>query len=82
MMTIAIALLVFIHSEFKSYTRLCNNHDYCGVKMYETHNEIFKSNKYQRSMKIPFIIYTDTESLLEKEYTHGKTIQENCSHQK
>ena len=49
--------------------------------MYETYNKIFKSNKYQRSMNIPFIIYTDTESLLEKKYTHGKTIQENCSHQ-
>lgn len=51
MMTITTALLVPIHSGFKSHKRLCKNHDYRDVKMSETHNKILKYNKDQRSMK-------------------------------
>ena len=34
--------------------------------MSEAYNNILKFSLEQKSLKIPFIIYTDTESLLEK----------------
>ena len=60
---------------FQSYTtenkltkhkKVCENHDYCHVKIPEQDNEILKYNQGEKSMKVPFIIYGDLESLLEK----------------
>ena len=45
---------------------MCENHDYCYVEMPEKDNEILKYNYGEKSMKVPFIIYADMESLLEK----------------
>ena len=44
----------------------CKNHDYCYVEMPNKDNKILKYNHGERSMKVPFIIYADLESLLEK----------------
>ena len=41
--------------------------------MPEEFNEILKENQDQNSMNIPFVIYADIESLLEK-IKHVKTI--------
>ena len=41
-------------------------HDYCYVEMPEKDNKILKYNYGEKSMKDPFIIYADIESLLEK----------------
>ena len=60
---------------FKSYTtknklkklkKVCENHDYCYVEMPEEGNKILKYNQGEKSVKVPFIIYADLESLLEK----------------
>ena len=42
------------------------NHDYCYVQMPEKDNKILKYNQGEKYMKVPFIIYADLESLLEK----------------
>ena len=34
--------------------------------MLQTHNKIFKFDQEQRLVRIPFVIYADTECLLEK----------------
>ena len=60
---------------FQSYTtenklkrdkQVCENHDYCYEEMPKEDNKILKYNIGEKSMKVPFIIYADLESLLEK----------------
>ena len=53
-------------NQFKSLENMCKNHDYCHLKILEQFNKILKYNQDQNSMNIPFLIYGDTESLLEK----------------
>ena len=43
---------------------MCQNHHYCYAQMSKEDNKILKYNHGEMSMKIPFIIYADLESLL------------------
>lgn len=47
---------------------MCKNHNYCHSKILEEFNNTLKCNQKsgQKSMKIPFITYSDTKSLLEE----------------
>ena len=45
------------------------NYDYCCVEMPNEYNKILKYNYGEKSMKAPFVIYADVESLLEKMIT-------------
>ena len=42
------------------------NHDYCYVEMPNEDNKILRYNDGKNSLKVPFIIYADLESLLNK----------------
>ena len=53
-------------NKLKKHKKVCENHDYCYVEMPEGDNKILKYNQGEKSMKVPFIIYADLESLLEK----------------
>ena len=53
-------------NKLKKHKKVCENHDYCYVKMTEEDNKILKYNHGEKSMKVPFIIYADVETLLEK----------------
>ena len=46
------------------------NNDYCYVEMPKKDNKTLKYNYAEKSMKAPFIIYADLESLLEKINTY------------
>ena len=52
-------------NKLKKHKKVCENHDHCYVEMPEEHNKILKYNQGEKSMKVPFIIYADLESLLE-----------------
>ena len=52
--------------KLKNHRNVCENHDYCCVEMPEKDNKILKCNYGEKSMKVPFIIYTEIEYLLEK----------------
>ena len=52
--------------KLKRHYNVCKNHGYCNVEMPKEDNKILKCNHGERSMKVPFIIYADLESLLEK----------------
>ena len=52
--------------KLKSHER---NLYYCHVKIPEAHNKKLNYNQDQKSIKIPFIVYADTESLPEKIHT-------------
>ena len=53
-------------NKLESHKKICENHDYCHVKMPTKDNNIIKYNHGEKSMKVPFIIYADLECLLEK----------------
>ena len=53
-------------SKLKKHKKLYENHDYCYVEMPEEDNKILKYNQEEKSMKAPFIVYADLESLIEK----------------
>ena len=53
-------------NRLKKHKKLCVNHDYCYVQMPEEDKKILKYNQGEKSMKVPFIIYADLESLIEK----------------
>ena len=53
-------------NKLKKHKKFCENHDYCYVEIPEEYNKILKYNHGEKSMKVPFIIYADLESLLEK----------------
>ena len=52
--------------KLKKHYNVCKNHDYCYVEMPKEDNKILKQNHGEKFMKVPFIIYADLESLLEK----------------
>ena len=53
-------------NKLKKQKKVCKDHYYCYVEMPENDNKILKHNQGEKSMKVPFIIYADLESLLEK----------------
>ena len=52
--------------KLKKYENVCKNHDYCYVQMSKENDKLLKYNHRENSMKVPFVIYADLESLLEK----------------
>ena len=52
--------------KLEKHKDLCEKYDYYDVQMPNKDNKIFKYNIEQKSMKVPFIIYADLESLLKK----------------
>ena len=53
-------------NKLKKHKKLCEYHDYCYVEMPEEDNKILKYKPGEKSLRVPFIIYADLESLLEK----------------
>ena len=56
--------------KLKKHEKVCNDHDYCYVEMPNEDNKILKYNHGEKSMKVPFIIFADLESLLKKMGTY------------
>ena len=57
-------------NKIKTHKQVCENHDYCSVEMLEEDNKILKCSQREKSMKVPFIIYANLKSLLEKMNTY------------
>ena len=55
-----------LHSYRTKYENKCKDHDYCYIGMPNENNKILKYNPGEKSIKAPFTIYSDIESLLEK----------------
>ena len=53
-------------NKLKKHKNVCEDHDYCFVEMPKEDNKILKYNHGEKSMKVPFIIYSDLEPLREK----------------
>ena len=51
--------------KLKKHEKVCNNHDYCYVKMLNEFEKILKYKPEEKSLKVPFLIYVDLACLLE-----------------
>ena len=54
-------------NKLKKHEKVCNNHNNCHAEMPKEHEKI-KYLPREKSLKAPFIIYTDLECLLKKCY--------------
>ena len=53
-------------NKLKKHERECNNHDYCHEDMPEENKNTLKYHYGEKSLKAPFLIFADLESLLKK----------------
>ena len=68
--------------KLRKHEIICNNHEFCYLKMPDENNKILKYILGEKSLKVPFTIYVDLECLLlktdtcqnnpEKSYTEEK----------
>ena len=66
-------------NKLESHKKIFENHDYCHAEMPAKDNNIIKYNHGEKSMKVPFIINTDLECLLEKMSTCIKNPNESST---
>ena len=53
-------------NKLRKHERICEDHDFCYVKMPDDDNNILEYVPGTKSLRVPFIIYTDLECLLQK----------------
>ena len=53
-------------NKLNAHKKICENHKYCNIEMSSPNNNIIKYNQGEKSLELPFIIYTDLECLLKK----------------
>ena len=63
----------------EKHKKICENHEYCHVEMLNEDNKIIKYNQGEKSIRYPFIIYADLESLLEKISTCYNNLEESST---
>ena len=52
--------------KLRKYKRICENHDFCYLKMPDKDNKILKNIPGKKSLKVLFTICADLECLLQK----------------
>ena len=52
--------------KLRKHEKVCENHDFCHLKMPDEDNKILKYVSGEKSLKVPFGIYADLECLLKK----------------
>ena len=52
--------------KLRKHERICNDNDFCHLKMPDEDNNILKYVPGEKSLKVPFTIYADLECLLKK----------------
>ena len=65
--------------KLKLYENMSKNHNHNHMVMPKEDNNILKYNKYKKYLKIPFIIYADTNPLLEKIHISSAIMQKGRS---
>ena len=68
-------------NKLKEHEKTCNNHDSCCIEMPKCFEKILKYNPGEKSLKAPFAIHLDLESLLKKNNL-VKTISKNLTQRK
>ena len=52
--------------KLRKHEKVCENHEFCNLKMPDEDNKILKYVSREKSLKVPFVIYADLECLLKK----------------
>ena len=52
--------------KLRKQKRICENHDFCYLKVPDEDNKILKDIPGKKLLKVPFTIYADLECLLQK----------------
>ena len=50
----------------RTHKKLCENHDYCNVKMPNEDNKYISSTSGKNSLRVPIVVYADFACLLVK----------------
>ena len=66
-------------NKLEKHKKICENHDYCHVKMPNEDNKIIKYNQGEKSLRSPLIIYAVLECLLEKISTCYNNLEESST---
>ena len=53
-------------NKIRKHEKICNDHDFCFLKMPDDDNKILQYIPGKKSLKVPFTIYADLECLLQK----------------
>ena len=53
-------------NKLKSHEKVCKNKDFCGIVMPSEKDNILEFNRYMKSDKMLYIIYSDIETLIKK----------------
>ena len=67
------------NNKLDAHKKICENQDYCHVEMPPKDNNIIKYNQGGKSIKLPFIVYADLESLLGKMSTYYDNPEESST---
>ena len=59
-------LQTFVTEKNESHKKVCKNKDFFNVVMPYENTKRLEFNQYKKSDKVPFIIYTDLECIIEK----------------
>ena len=68
--------------ELGEHKRICENLDFCYLKIPDKDNKILKYILGKKSLKVPFIIYDDLECLLQKINTCQNTPEKSYTKKK
>ena len=52
--------------KLEKHERVCKDHDFCEIILPDENNKILKCNSGEYSLKVPLIIYSDLECLIQK----------------
>ena len=66
-------------NKLEAHKRICENRDYCRVEMPTKDNNTIKYNHGEKSIKLPFFVYTNLECLLEKMSTCYNSPEESST---
>ena len=64
------------------HERICNDHNFCYLKMPDEDNEILKYIPGEKSLKVPFTTYADLEYLLQKINTCRNNLEKSYTEKK
>ena len=53
-------------NKLKTHEIVCKSKDFCGIVMLSEKDKILEFNQYEKSGKMPYIIYADIESPIKK----------------
>ena len=66
-------------NKLEAHKKICENHDYCHVEMPTKDNNTINYNEGEKSIKLPFFVYADLESLLGKISTCQNNLRESST---